>query len=125
MKNPTQTALIRLLCFLLISCVLILTGCESKEPAVSKNEISQAFIVNSSPTFQGYHYRGSDDQYHYFSSQWKYGADRKFKIKIDDLDVQKTFSVDEPKLRIFLYEMPDKELEVFAEFDGRKIYMEK
>lgn len=125
MKSLTQTALIRLFCFILIPWALVLTGCENKEPAVSKNEISQAFIVNSSPTFQGYHYRGSDEQYHYFTSKWKYGADRKFKIKLKDLDVQKTFSVGEPKLRVYLYEIPDKELEIFAEFDGRKIYMEK
>ncbi|WP_028121359.1 hypothetical protein [Epilithonimonas tenax] len=42
-----------------------------------------AFAVNSSPTFEGYFYQGSDDYFDYFESRWNFETDKKFKINKD------------------------------------------
>lgn len=40
----------------------------------------KAFIMNSSPTFQGYYYNGSDNYFDYFESRWSFEKKLKFKI---------------------------------------------
>lgn len=54
---------------------------------LNNEDIANAFIDNSSETFRGYFYKGSDKDYHYFVSRWDYSRDRYFKIDILKLKV--------------------------------------
>lgn len=60
------------------------------EADASKTDLNQLFIVNSSPTFLGYDYLGSDAGHHYFAAKWKFAKDKQFKVKLADLAVKKT-----------------------------------
>ena len=62
---------------LLAVLACLLSGCTKDYHEVKEADLSQTFILNSSPTFQGYWYQGSDASYHYFTSKWKYGADKR------------------------------------------------
>ena len=103
----------------------LFSACNESHQEIGRTEIRQAFIVNSSPTFQGYYYEGSDEQFHYFESRWKYGSDRRFKIKTSDLFVLKTFPVGKPDRQIFLFQSPERDVEIFAEFEEQKFYTSK
>ncbi len=79
-----------------------LSSCENYE-LVNDDELGQAFIINSSPTFMGYYYHGSDSEYNYFVSKWTTG-DKYFKINIDKLTIKNElmFNKGESELRIDL-----------------------
>lgn len=68
-----------------------LTGCshDFAEADGSKTNLNQLFIVNSSPTFLGYDFLGSDTSNHYFVAKWKYQRDSRFKVHAADLVVNK------------------------------------
>lgn len=67
-----------------------MTSC-NKYVEVSKENLPYAFILNSSPTFRGYFYEGSDTVYHYFKGKWDMEKDKYFKIPINGLSVVKRF----------------------------------
>ncbi len=100
---------------------LILTGCSNEYVQVAKPDLDSVFAINSSPTFLGYFYEGSDDEFHYFSSRWKYGSDRKMKIARTDLEVDGEFDFGTSELGLSVIRTPDPG-PVFCEIDGRSIY---
>ncbi len=55
----------------------------------TKTDLNQFFKINSSPTFLGYDYLGSDATHHYFVAKWKFAKDDQFKVKTADLVVKK------------------------------------
>lgn len=78
--------------------------------------------MNSSPTFKGYFYQGSDNSFHYFSSIWSPGKDKYFKIPIDKLKVSVKFKFERNKteLRVDVIENSKPE---FAENEYYKLYV--
>ena len=110
---------------LLAFSACLLTGCTKDYHEVKKADLPQAFIVNSSPTFQGYWYQGSDASYHYFTSKWKSGADKRFKINKTDLAVSRVTTFGQQGCRVFLFEPEGVECEPFAKIGEQTLYTQK
>jgi hypothetical protein len=105
----------------LLITLIALTSCnEYKE--IKNEEIGNAFILNSSPTFKGYFYKGSDNDYSYFVSKWDIENDRYFKIPKDRLTIKENlkFNKDDKELQIDLIENGN---EKFAENEFYKLYI--
>jgi hypothetical protein len=100
-----------------------LIGC-THYSELKNDELKSAFIMNSSPTFKGYFYKGSDNTFHYFTSRWKLGKDKYFKIPISKLEVSEKlkFEKDKTELRIDILENGNIE---FAENEYYKLYLVK
>lgn len=77
-------------------------GCRSGPAEITAPHLNQAFIVNSSPTFQGYFYLGSDSTHHHFKSRWKYKRDRAFTIPVSDLTIAETFAAGTDERRLYV-----------------------
>lgn len=61
----------------LLLFIFFLTGFTS---SFQEEKIETAFKLNSSSTFKGYFYLGSNDKFHFFTEKWDYSKDRNFKI---------------------------------------------
>ena len=83
--------------------LISLLSCKSYKE-VKDSGLKTAFILNSSSTFEGYYYTGSDNQYHYFLSKWRFERNKYFKIAIVNLRVvdDLKFVKDQKELRIDL-----------------------
>ena len=104
-----------MLLFLMVACD------ENGYIEVQKNDLDDVFIINSSPTFEGYFYEGSDQEFHYFTSRWKYGGDRKVKIAKINLLVAKEFDFGSNELGLTVLSLPNPG-PVFCEIEGRPVY---
>lgn len=98
-------------------------GCANYE-ALEGAEIKNAFILNSSPTFKGYHYQGSDDEYHFFTSRWDFRQDERFKIPASLLSVGSShrFKLNDGELRVDLLETGHG---LFAENEFYRLYIQE
>jgi len=92
----------------ILLAVFILTGCT---PNFIEQDIENSFILNSSPTFKGYFYVGSDNSFHYFVSKWSYENDKYFKIKKTTLRLVNEQRLGTIERQIFLFGKPS---EVFS-----------
>lgn len=109
-----------------ILCCAFLQACSEKYTEIPQSELKGAFIVNSSPTFEGYFYEGSDEEFHYFVSRWKVEGDRHFKIATDHLDVANEQPSGEASLRLFLFQPEGKTYQAFSKIEsGPQLYFEK
>ena len=106
---------------LLLILVIGLFGCYNYKE-IKNEDLKSAFILNSSPTFKGYYYSGSDSTYHYFICKWDYRRDKYFKIAIKNLKVSHPFEFTKSKkeLRIDLLKDDNEE---FAENEFYKLYI--
>ncbi|MEM7395022.1 MAG: hypothetical protein AAF492_22045 [Verrucomicrobiota bacterium] len=101
-----------------------LAGCTTNYHEVGKADMNGAFMINSFPTFQGYVYEGSDADFHYFSGEWKYKKDKRFKIAKKDLTIGKETAFGENGTRIYLYKPEHIKVDTFATTEeGREIYV--
>ena len=103
---------------------LLVTGCIKEYTEITEADISHAFIMNSSPTFQGYYYLGSDAAYHYFRSKWKYGHDKYFKIAVKNLTLSITQPLNKNEIRIYRIP-PDTKAQVLFRTSSFKIYINR
>lgn len=104
---------------------LLLAGCgDSGYTQVSQKEMGGVFIMNSSPTFQGYYYEGSDRDFHYFTSRWKYESDRKVKIRKSDLKIAEEFDFGSQELGLTVLNASNSG-PVFCEIEDRPIYVKE
>ncbi len=103
----------------------LLMGCTRDYYEIKKADLSQPFIVNSSPTFQGYFYQGTDADFHYFTSKWKYGSDKRFKINKADMAVSREAAFGKEELLVFLFEPNNLEYETFTKMGNKTIYIQK
>jgi len=89
---------------------------------LKNEELKSAFIINSSPTFKGYFYQGSDNSFHYFSCKWTLGKDKYFKIPINELSVLEKlkFERNKTELRVDLIGNENNE---FAKNQYCKLYV--
>jgi len=104
----------------LIALISLLSCQTYKE--VKDSDLKAVFILNSSPTFKGYYYTGSDNHYHYFLSKWRFERDKYFKIAIAKLHVADDlkFEKDHKELRIDLLNEGNT---LFAENEYYKLYI--
>lgn len=107
----------------LILTILCLTSCDNYKE-VKSEELRSAFILNSTPTFKGYYYKGSDNNYHYFESKWDFQKDRDFKIPIDKFAIESDykFKFGDKELRIDLVKENN---ELFGQNEFYKLYVVK
>jgi len=101
---------------------LILAGCATEFTEIGKSDLDQAFILNSSPTFQGYFYLGSDSSYHYFTGKWKYGPVERFKINKKDMAVLKEEPFNQVEIRIYEFKPKDNGMELFSKAGNIELY---
>jgi hypothetical protein len=100
--------------------ILIFFSCNQYEE-VKKENLPSAFTMNSSPTFKGYYYQGTDKSYHYFIEKWSPGIDRYFKIHDCRLDVFKPFKIGAKKeIRIDVF---ISDCDKFAENEYYSLYI--
>lgn len=99
--------------------ILLFLSC-TKYKVINEADIEKAFILNSSPTFKGYYYQGSDKSYHYFAGKWDFQRDEHFKIPLNRLKVGDIFNVQQKKeIKIDVLENNKKE---FAENEFYRLY---
>ncbi len=112
----------------MLAVVLIavgLTGCTHDFAEVNRSQLNQAFIINSSPTFLGYDYIGSEASYHYFVSKWKYGTDKRFKVHTSDLVVNKPMPVGKAEVEVFPMKPTAPDYEEFGKIGDRTLFRRK
>ena len=80
----------------------------------SKTNLNQLFIVNSSPTFLGYDYLGSDASHHYFVAKRKFARDDRFKVKTVDLVVNTPMPFGKGAVEVLPYKPTDPGYEKFG-----------
>lgn len=105
--------------FLLI--IIGLVGCQDYTE-LKNEELKSAFILNSSSTFKGYFYEGSDNSYHYFASKWTLARDKYFKIPIDKLKISDKFKFEKNKTELRIDVIQDGNPE-FAGNEYCKLYV--
>jgi hypothetical protein len=95
---------------LLLILVIGLFGCYNYKE-IKNEDLKSAFILNSSPTFKGYFYKGSDSAYHYFISKWDFQKYKYFKIAVGNLEVSYRFKFIKGKkeLKIDLFKDDNEE----------------
>jgi cytochrome c biogenesis protein ResB len=86
-----------------ILLTMLIVSCNESYEVIKKNEVQHAFILNSSPTFKGYHYQGTDKEFHYFASKWELKKDILFKLKKEDLSVNEPFDYETDEIRVDLF----------------------
>lgn len=99
-----------------------LTGCDNYKE-IKNEELESAFIMNSSSSFNGYYYKGSDKAYHYFESKWDLEKGRDFKIPFSKLTIENDykFKLGDKELRIDLYKDSN---ELFGQNEFYKLYVQ-
>jgi len=106
-----------------MSCILM--GCTTDFTEVKESGLNQAFILNSSPTFLGYFYLGSDKTYHYFVSKWKYERDRRFKVPKSYLAVKSEKPFGQKDVQIFTFKPTTMDTDEFGVIGQTRIYRER
>ena len=93
----------------------LVVSCNRSYEVINKDEVQNAFIINSSSTFKGYYYQGTDNEFHYFVVKWGFEKDLLFKLKKEDflINEPKPFKADE--IRVDLFETNKK-------FGGNEFY---
>ena len=110
----------------IIFVFLWLAGCSDRYTALPKAKINGAFVVNSSPTFVGYFYHGSDKSHHYFVSKWKFEGNKFFKIANDNLEVSRPMPIGGKEIRLYLFPQKDKTHMVFSKLEtGLELLIEQ
>ena len=100
---------------------LIVNSCHvDKYELIETDSLKSAFILNSSPTFKGYFYMGTESDFHYFESRWDLQIDRHFKIHETDLKVTEPFDFKQKELRIDLITSTKT---IFGENEYYKLYI--
>jgi dihydrofolate reductase len=110
----------KILAVLLFGCV-ILTSCNNYK-LIKNEDVKTAFILNSSATFKGYFYKGSDDEYHYFVSKWDLQKDHYFKISASELSINKIYEFNDEgnEIRIDVF---NEHTEVFGSNKFYTLYL--
>ena len=108
---------------ILLLTLICLTSCHNYKE-IKNEEIRSAFILNSSATFEGYYYEGSDNKHHYFQSKWDFREDTYFKILIADLTIENKhkFKLGDKELRIDLFKDSN---ELFGQNEFCQLYVLK
>ena len=108
---------------ILLPLLLVLTfSCANK---YIESKPDNQLILNSSPTFKGHFYLGSDSTHHYFTSKWKYGKDNRFKIKKSDLSINAETALNSKEISLWVTNPDGFNLKEFCKIKSRVIYQPK
>ena len=103
---------------------MLIFGCNED---VIEQGVEVSFVLNSSPTFEGYYYLGSDANFHFFVSEWAYSKDQHFKVTKSAMFVRHELKRGSIKLRLTVFNQLSQEK--FAHYKiGNKdvsLYVEK
>ncbi len=91
----------------LLFCLSIIS-CSRTHTTIDSDTIPDAFIMNSSSTFKGYFYQGSDNEFHYFVSKWDFEKDTYFRLKKEDLNIDTPYEFETKEVRIDLVKTDKK-----------------
>ena len=107
----------------LIAGIISLTNCVNYKEIKNK-DLKSAFTLNSSATFKGYYYKGSDNDYHYFVSKWNFQKDQYFKLPLNKFTIanNRKFGLGDIELRIDLFKEGNEE---FGQNEFYKLYIVK
>lgn len=109
----------------LILLVLWMAGCDDREYSRIQNEdLGEVFILNSSPTFHGYYYEGSDKKFHYFTCRWKHRGEQKVKVAKSDLKIAREFDFSNGEIALTVLNLANS-APAFCEIEGRPIYVKE
>lgn len=108
---------------ILIIILIGVAGCNNYKE-VKNEDLKSAFIFNSSSTFKGYFYGGTDKYYHYFVSKWDFQRDNYFKLPVDKLTIKNIYKFD-PKIKELKIELFKDDNEEFAQNEFYKLYIAK
>ncbi len=103
--------------------LITLFSCSNDYILIEGTSIEKAFALNSSPTFKGYYYQGSDENFHYFIGKWKFQKDKKFKFSVEDLCVKEPYNFMQHECRVDLFKL--KNSIKFGENDYAELYKYK
>jgi len=67
-----------------------------------ETDVKSSFVLNSSPSFEGYYYLGSNSDFHFFVSKWSYAQDHHFKISKSQMPINQEKKVGSIEQRISL-----------------------
>lgn len=87
---------------ILITLTINLLSCAAKHSKIALVRLESAFILHSSPTFKGYFYQGTDTNFHYFVSRWKYTKDKPFKLRKNEVKIKETFKLKSKERKVDL-----------------------
>ncbi len=107
-ENTNKTEMNRSKLILPLLFDLALSSCTTPIETIDQVKVENAFVVNSSPTFKGYFYNGSDSEYHYFITKWDWKKDNYFRLEKKDLIVNQEYQFETKELRIDLFETDEK-----------------
>ena len=110
----------KLLLFLTVTFLLI--SCSNKFIETSHENI---VVMNSSATFKGHFYIGSDKTHHYFIEKWKYGKDRKLKVNKADLKINKEIVLNSAEIKLCPWNPKKFKVEELGKTKDRIIYKYK
>jgi hypothetical protein len=104
-------------------CFFCITGC-TDYTETRYGSLDKAFILNSSPTFRGYYYIGSDKKYHYFVSKWRFKQDEEFKLPVDKLSINNEykFALNKGEIAISLI---NQGIDTFGQNEFYTLYIKK
>lgn len=110
-------------CGFLITAIISLTSCDNYKE-IKNEDLKSAFILNSSATFKGYYYKGSDNDYHYFVSKWDFQKDKYFKLSLNKFTIRDNYKFDfsNRELRVDLFKQDNEE---FGQNEFYKLYIVK
>ena len=98
---------------------VLIVSCNRSYERINTDEVQSAFILNSSPTFKGYYYQGTDNEFHYFVSKWDLKKDILFKLKKEDLLINELTAFKADEVRFDLFETEKK----FGSNEFYKLYV--
>ena len=104
---------------------VITPGCTRDYLEVESSHLDQAFVLNSSPTFRGYDYLGSQADYHYFVAKWKFGRDQRFKVLESDLSVMCPMPLGRQGIQVFLHKPDTHDAVEFGTIGQTTLYRKK
>ena len=110
---------------LIIFTLTILSLCCTEK--FKETEAKNTFIINSSATFKGYFYIGSDKAHHFFVSKWSPGRDDYFKVKKESLEITDKFQFESDSVRVYVVKPTVFPVKKFCKINhtSRVIYQNK
>ena len=102
--------------------IIFISSATAYADEVSLSEFREKIcVIHSHAWFKGFFYLGSDDKYHYFTEEWDYKVNPKYKIKKDQAMLSVEFPLGEKKLGFSPIE--GYGYKIFFIIDGREYFI--
>jgi len=98
---------------------LSLVGCAKQFTEVSPCDIVK---INSSPTYEGHFYIGSDKTHHYFVEKWDYKINKNYKVSKKELTVYNEIPLNTDEIKLCSLNTKMSNVEEFGKAQDRTFY---